>query len=135
MAHLSRSVASLRVFGDQLIPEEITKLLGSEPTKSTRKGDVIPSASHARNAKTGSWLLKAKSCEPENLNEQVEWILSQLTSDLGVWSALCKEFEVDIFCGLFMEGSNEGFSLSPAIMSALGSRGIEIGFDIYDSAE
>jgi len=40
-------------------------------------------------------------------------------------------FEVDIFCGLFMGSSNEGLSLSPRTLSALGQCGIELGLDIY----
>ena len=59
-------------------------------------------------------------------------LVAQLTPDLAVWASITAMFKVDIFCGLFMETVNEGFSLSPDTMSALASRGIEIGFDIYD---
>jgi hypothetical protein len=135
MAHLNRSKASLRIFGDSLIPAEVTRLLGCEPSQASRKGDLTPRSSGVRVAKHGSWHLQAPDTEPEGLDGQVAWILGQLTSNLDVWAALGKEFNIDMFCGLFMESWNEGFSLSPATMAALSSRGIKIDFDIYDSTQ
>lgn len=135
MAHIQKSVASLRIFGDSLVPSEITRLLGCEPTESTQKGEAIQSHSGERIAKHGSWRLHAPPCEPENLDHQVSWLLSRLSNDLEVWRSLGKEFKIDLFTGLFMGSSNEGFSLSPATMLALGNRGIEIGFDVYDPSE
>jgi hypothetical protein len=41
MAVLSGSTASLRFFGDDLDPDELTKLLGCPPTKSASKGEEI----------------------------------------------------------------------------------------------
>jgi len=38
---------------------------------------------------------------------------------------------MDLFCGLFMKESSEGFSISPATLAMLGERGIELQFDIY----
>lgn len=69
--------------------------------------------------------------EPENLDGQIEEILGKLTDNLVVWSKISEQFEVDFFCGLFMGGSNEGLSLSPRTLAALGERGIELGLDIY----
>lgn len=136
MAHIQKSVATLRIFGDTLLPEVITGLLGSEPTVATIKGQIIRHPSGREQVhRQGSWRLEAPPCEPENLDQQVSWLLSKLTSDLEVWAGLNKQFKVDLFCGLFMGGSNEGFSLSSSTMLALGSRGIEIGFDVYDASE
>ena len=39
MAAIARVRASLRVFGDTLEPEEVSALLGHEPTRFHRKGD------------------------------------------------------------------------------------------------
>ena len=135
MAHLQKSIATLRVFGDSLIPNEVTRLLGGEATEATKKGELIRRPSGDFIAKHGSWRLKAPECEPENLDHQVSWLLGQLTDNLEVWQVLGKEFKIDLFCGLFMGSSNEGFSLAAATMVALGARGIEIGFDLYDPSE
>jgi hypothetical protein len=119
--------------GDELIPTDITNLMGCEPTRSYKKGDIKIGkvTGTERIKKSGMWLLEATIAEPENIDGQIEEILSKLTQDFSIWQTLSKKFTIDIFCGLFMEESNEGLSLSPKTLSALGDRGIEIGFDIY----
>jgi len=62
------------------------------------------------------------------------WGDVELTGDLAVWQALAR-FRPDLFCGLFMGSSNDGVSLSPRALLALGERGIELGLDIYEADE
>ena len=95
MAHLHRSVAALRIFGDTLNPDEISRLLGGVPTESFRKGQVKPSKIKNILRKSGGWILNATRQEPGNLDVQVEKILGQLTQDLTVWASLTKEYKVD----------------------------------------
>ncbi len=137
MGALEYSQATLRIFGDDLIPDDISDLLGAKPTKSKKKGDeeVGKTSGKVRIAKTGSWHLHAQKREPEDLNAQIEEILSQLTSDLATWEKLCKSYKVDIFCGLFMENWNDGLSLSSEVMLALGQRGIGLSLDIYNGSD
>jgi hypothetical protein len=131
MAALCQSVASLRIAGDALDPTEITRLLGAEPSRGQVKGQALPSQSGTRVARIGMWSLKATATEPEDLNSQVAEILGRLSSDLEVWKSLGDRFEIDLFCGWFMGGSNEGVSISPETLIALGERGIELGIDLY----
>ena len=135
MAQLHKSVATLRVRGDDLIPDEITDLLGTSPSHAQRKGDRIvgPKTGQERTAKFGMWGLEASGCEPADLDGQIRELLDRTRSDLSVWQKLGKRYQVDLFCGLFMASINEGLTLSPQSLAALGERGIEIGFDIYGS--
>jgi hypothetical protein len=77
------------------------------------------------------WSLTAEPREPEDLDSQVAEIIGKLTQDIEVWTALSERFAIDLFCGLFMQESNEGLSLSPKTLMALADRNIEIGLDIY----
>ena len=134
MARLHSSVVGLRVTGDDLIPDEITKLLGGSPTKSRTKGDKIytnPQTGRVTIAKFGNWILSAADREPEDINGQIHQILNQVTDDLEVWQAITKKYHVDLFCGLFMRSDNDGFTISSQCLAALGARGIEISLDIY----
>jgi hypothetical protein len=54
-----------------------------------------------------------------------------MTNDLMVWQALTSSYDVDMFCGAFMQSTNDGLSISPETMLALGSRGIKFDLDIY----
>ena len=136
MGVIDHSVATLRFFGDDLVPEEITALLGASPTVSYRKGQELVGRKTGivRIAKTGSWRLSAARREPEDLEAQTLEILAQLTQDLKVWESLSR-FQPDLFCGLFMGSSNDGLPLSAKVLLSLGQRGIALGLDIYDVGE
>lgn len=116
MTALSRSVASLRLIGDDLIPEEISRLLGATPTAYETKGAQSKPNAGGRTftARTGSWRLKVPHRIPGDLNGQIAELLAQLTCDLGVWRELVARFRVDIFCGLFLNEDNEGIDLTPS---------------------
>ena len=106
-------------------------MLAGSPTRAERKGEVIRTKAGERVASTGAWRLEASATEPEHLDAQVAELLGQLTPNLETWRALGERYRLDLFCGWFMKESNEGVSVSPATLLALGNRGIELGLDIY----
>ena len=130
---MDHTAASLRIMGDDLDPLEITLLLGHEPSSAERKGQEIvgKSTGRVREARTGSWRLEARARAPGDLDAQIGEILSKLSSDLGTWQKLAERFRMDLFCGLFLNGGTGGEVVSAKSMAALGSRGIELGLDIY----
>ncbi|ALN64524.1 hypothetical protein GLA29479_3673 [Lysobacter antibioticus] len=136
MGALDHSFATLRLFGDDLVPEQISALLGAEATAAERKGETLVGrvTGGVRIAKTGSWRLRATEREPEDLEAQVFEILDQLSADPSVWRSLAR-YEPDLFCGIFMRSSNDGLCLSPKALLALCQRGIELSLDIYDPCE
>ena len=136
MGHLDHSVATLRLFGDDLQPEDISRLLGAKATEAHRKGDEIVGkfSSSVRIAKTGSWRLSAVRREPEDLESQIFEVLGQLSSDLSIWRMLGERYKLDFFCGIFMSGSNDGLPLSYKVLRALGERCINLDLDIYDTS-
>ena len=133
MTELHHSRASLRLFGDDLIPEEITELLGTQPSAWERKGGLSQPNAGGKVfvARRGGWRLCASRREPADLDAQVAELLGQLTTDLEVWRGLASRFKVDLFCGWFMHEGNEGISVSPATMRALADRGILLDIDLY----
>ncbi len=137
MAHVSRSKASLRIIGNTLNPQGISDLLGCEGSTMYSKGDVrvIKKTGRKIERKSGHWSLSANECEPENIDGQVTEILNKLSSDLAVWKEIKNKYSIDLFCGIFMETSNEGMEISPETLLELGKRGILLGLDIYDGAE
>lgn len=137
MPFFERSRVTLRIAGDLLVPDKVSRMLGNEPTGSQQKGDEIlgRSTSQMRIAKTGMWWLEAQTREPEDMCAQIDEILGKLTNDRDIWADIRRSFSVDLFCGLFMGSSNDGISLSPECLQALGERGIELALDIYDSTD
>ena len=137
MAEANSSCAALRIFSDDLIPEEVTELLHCEPTHSQTKGQSFSNkhSDKKRVAKTGLWRLSAEDCEPANIDVQIDEIFRQLPSDLNVWSQLAADYELDISCGLFLNKRNEVFILAPKSMQILSSRSVRLTLDIYAGNE
>lgn len=127
---------TFRVFGDTLDPDAISTMMGATPSWSYQKGEVklLRNGKHLVR-KTGAWAVSVADREPEAVDAQVAELLSLMTPDLSVWKRLSEEFDLDMFCGLFMNQTNEGFSLSIDTLRALADRGIEIGFDTYAPLE
>ncbi|PUA80511.1 DUF4279 domain-containing protein [Nocardioides currus] len=131
MAELARAVASLRVVGDDLQPDDVSALLGCAPTNAWAKGDTLTSHGASRTARFGMWSLQAEEAEPGDLDAQVAAILSRLTQDETVWAEVGYRYDLDLFCGWFMKYGNEGTTIGPDTMSALGRRGIPLDIDLY----
>ncbi len=132
MSVIFESAASLRFFGDDLDPDELTSILGAAPTQSIRKGETRRLLrGRELLAKTGSWRLSVDRRQPGDLDGQIAEIFGRLTSDLSLWTALTQRYQADLFCGVFMGSGNDGFSLEPATTGAIAARGLLIDFDLY----
>jgi hypothetical protein len=128
MAVVSRSVATRRIIGDDLDPDETTRLLGAKPTAQSRKGEQNSSG---YSAQRGIWRLSATEKVPGDLNTQINELFAKVTPDLSVWADLIRKFRCDIFCGLFTQNGNKGEQLEPRTLAMLRSRGLQLGLDIY----
>lgn len=116
---VDRSAMTLRVRskvrGEGVDKKEVSRLLGRESDRQ----------------KFRHWSLNAPDNEGADLDAQIAWLLDRVTHDLSVWKKVTVEYRVDLFCALYLERKNRGVTLSPKTMAELGTRGIEIDFDIY----
>jgi|JI9StandDraft_2_1071091.scaffolds.fasta_scaffold178102_2 hypothetical protein len=132
MPSLNHVTVSLRIFGDEVDPGEITKLLGREPEIGRTKGQVIVTSSgRERVERKGRWVVRNIRRDPGDLNAQIVEILESTTSDVDVWRSIAARHHVDIFCGLFLSADNEGVALAPETMKLVGERGIKVWLDVY----
>jgi hypothetical protein len=131
--HPDRAALCFRVCGDDLDPDEITRLMGRAPSRAQRKGQsVLDSTGQVKRiARTGSWLLDNPLDAEATIEEGIESLLGGLPGDDRTWVALGQRFQVDLLCDVFVRGVNRGFGLSPRVLGLLAMRGIELGLDIY----
>ncbi len=132
MAAIARVSVSLMVFGDGLEPDEVSALLGCQPTRFHRKGDNRPGHGdgHATEP-TGAWILDSALSEKAEIEEHVESLLSLISNDSDEWANLTARFSASILCSLFLDQYNEGFELSPRLAQSMAERGLVIAFDLY----
>jgi hypothetical protein len=134
MAKIHQTTMSLRFFGDDLDPEEITACLKHSPSFSARKGETwITKGGRDRVARTGSWRLTAPDRTPGDLDDQIVELFASLSDDVATWADLAGRFSGNLFCGLFMHEGNEGLTLSAETMKELAFRGLVLHLDIYGS--
>ncbi|MBS0240104.1 MAG: DUF4279 domain-containing protein [Proteobacteria bacterium] len=133
MAALSETAASLRIFGQDLDPDEITNLLGKAPDVAERRGQVIRNLKSGteRTARRGRWGIHVERRSPGDLDAQIAALLDGTTEDLAVWQRVTSAYDADIFCGLFLEEKKEGLCVGPATLKKLGDRGLRLDLDIY----
>jgi hypothetical protein len=122
---------TLRFFGEDLDPDEVTQLLGVDPSGAYRKGDIFRGKKYDRVQKTGSWRFTIEKLAGVELEDQINELLDQLPSDLGIWRELTKRFEADLFCGLWMKRWNRCLDFAPQTLLKMGERGLILQFDIY----
>jgi len=118
---------TLRFFGDDLDPDELSRLLGSEPTLARRKGDPLADGS---TAETGSWLLSSQQMSRNAIEAQLHSLFDRLTPELHVWSKLADRYHGDVFCGLWAAGAHRGTRLSVAAIGRFAERKLAIAFDV-----
>lgn len=133
MGPVGTTKVSLRIFGDDLDPDDITAALGREPTRAQLKGGPVGGREHSKSiSPTGGWWLHTEQRTPGDLDGQVRELLGGLTQDLSVWAGLSGRCSrLDLFCGLFLDEGNQGETLSPETLLALGARHISLELDIY----
>ena len=128
---IDRVVVTLRLYGESLDPDEVTKMLGCQPTFAIRRGEVFPRGRYRRFATTGMWHLHGDRPENEDLEVQVQFLLGRVTRDESVWEDLAQRFRIDMNCGVFLGAWNRGFELSVPLLTELSRRRLMIGFDVY----
>lgn len=122
----------INFISDKLDREEITRLLGAEPTKSWNPGEPhrVGNTKKTRVTDFGNWYLTTKRDNIE-INEKLMDLMINLTRDLNVWKYLTTKYQAWIDVAGYMENWNREFSLKPEVMKLLAERNLEIVFDIY----
>ncbi|AUW57900.1 hypothetical protein C1T17_11630 [Sphingobium sp. SCG-1] len=132
MDNLQRASVSLLIDEDDLVPSEITALLGAEPRLGVAKGEkFLGSHGKCTEASTGKWQLGGDWNTPVDLNDQISTLLARLTDDLEVWKYLTARYHCYMSVGGYFVDWTGGITLAPQTLGALSARGLAIDFDLY----
>ncbi|MFA0792285.1 DUF4279 domain-containing protein [Microbulbifer echini] len=124
------------MFGDDLIPEEVTELLGVEPSQSYKMGDERPRGSQYY--KTGGWLIKSGEVpigESREGEEKFEEWLSELPDDKFAWSSLIEKFEIKARLVGYTDQWNADYTISPGALNESTKRGLPLMIDPFLSLD
>lgn len=128
--------AALNISGDDLIPEQVTALLGAAPTRSQTKGVPLlrDDGSFRYTPQSGRWIreLKPRQTDEWDITEVVYLLFEGLSQDLAIWNAVGALAILRVSLGLSLPASNREFQLDPPVFRFLADRGVSVWFDIYD---
>lgn len=129
-----RTYSTLRVFSNDVTPEEITKLLQIEPTQTFRKGD-----SHAKGKlqrKANGWFYSTKNLsDSRDTRRHLDMVLAALEGKGDAVKALhvrgCKT-DITSYWASIGQG---GPWIMPEQMRKLGALDIGIWWDVYSASD
>jgi hypothetical protein len=126
---------SIEIHADDLVPEEVTSLLGAKPTQVQQKGKpwVTPNGKHVRVGKFGRWSLELKPDETDewDVAEAAKILLSRVPADPAKWRALSSRARVRLSVAVSLESFNQGLSVDPALLRLLADREMQLDLAIY----
>ncbi len=120
---------TLRVYGNEMLPKDVSASLGCKPTESWTRGDPMPSGPRFR--MNSGWLLSAPATKCGKIDAQIAWIFSHLTRDMRVWKRMGSRYRIDLNAVIYLESWNRGLIVSPSSMAKISRRCLSLGFDIY----
>ena len=130
---VTESSATLGIYADGLDPAAVTALLGVAPTRVHSRGDRRGPRSPP--FERGAWLLSVRGTAPLGPEEMTTELLDRLPSDAATWATLGDRYEVQLRIAIHVDGGNQGFDLSPAVMRRIAALGATVVFDIYADAD
>jgi hypothetical protein len=128
--NVSRTYASFRIVGNNLVPEDINGLLDISPHKSFRKGDKHGDKSWPH----GYWGLTTKDhVDSTVLEVHIAWLLDLLEPNSSNLTKIVQKenFKADIFCFWESKTGHGGPVFSPIILGRLAKLNLVLNLDIY----
>jgi len=120
--------ATLGVYGEELEPEEIARILGVAPSRTVRRGDRDR---RGRASPHGAYLLTRTAESPERVIQVVDELLDLLPDSEEVWAALKSCYTLQLRLGASTYRVYAGFGLSPAQIGRLARMQVEVEISIY----
>lgn len=115
---------SIRFATDHLTREEITEILGLEPSPPIgTAGARTP------------WILECPGAPDALLNEQLAWMRNTIVAHLDQVEAVLARSAGDIFVGWAPRAPQDTLTVPPADLLLLGEAGLDLVLDLYAQEE
>jgi hypothetical protein len=122
---------SLSIYGADLEPDEVTRLLGIEPDRTHRRGMLRPSG---RPYDLGMWSISMRgdnTTEPD-VCAAIEMLLDRIRVAPDVWRVAVTDAQTRrVNVGLVLDAFNRDLDMRPDLLRRLAELGLELGLDIY----
>ena len=128
------TVARLLIYPDQLSPDDITRRLSIEPTKTSVAGEIrVNRLGLKRTVKSSTWILSSEGrVDSKDLRRHLDWLLACLRPTQAAIHTLqtIAGVRMGIDCLWESRGGQGGPTLSPEQMRAMAELDLECSFNI-----
>jgi hypothetical protein len=121
--------ATLRIFGDGLPFDEITRQLRVQPTNTHRKGDR-PKPDAQTVYRDDAWHFSSSLPESEPLHRHIDEVWSAIKPHADYLKELKRQFQVDVFCGYRSNCDHAGLVVPPSSLEMFVALDIPFGVSI-----
>jgi hypothetical protein len=120
----------LRLWHDELIPEELTVLFGYAPSRAAKCGGHIPG--RAMPVDTGLWAYKDAVEFPWDVNAAIDKLLGKFENNVPFLD-YCKNngINIEIAVVMYLKKNTPIMVLSPSVLGRLASIGATLDFGMY----
>lgn len=128
---MHRYTVELRITGENLVPEEVTRALGFKPSQVRRKGEP---RSEGSKWTTNMWAFEALPLGRDDwpsLGDGIASLLSTLNPVRSQLQAFSAANDIYLWCGHFTSSFDGGPTLSSALLKSLGEFGVQLVLDTY----
>lgn len=128
----------LRIYGTQINSDQITNLIGIDPTHTWTLGEPIQKTSLRR--KENAWCYSIPMANEDDnwhLAEAVKRLLQVLLPQVGKIRQICKEFdlECEVSCGVYVTGQPPSMDFTPDVISNIAAFNATLDIDVILIAE
>jgi len=127
---IDRLEIELRVTGDGLDPDRITRMLGVNPTLAGRKGEEIDRHGVPERQRTGVWSYALPASPEWELGDAIDTLLERLPHDPALWESLAGWATVAVVCGLCIHELGRAADLEPDTLARLAERRLALRLEI-----
>ena len=127
---IDRLEIELRVTGDDLDPERITRMLGANPTLAARKGEEMDLHGVPVVQRTGIWSYSLPASPEWELSDAIDTLLEQLPADPALWESIAGWADVAVVCGLYVHDIDRSADIEPDTLARLAERRLALRIEI-----
>lgn len=132
MTTAHRYTVELRLYGEQLDPDTITRETGLQPCQVRVRGAQLGTRTYTR----GMWAFDGNGPgEWTSLEEGLAFVLARLGGSVDLFATYRQEYKFVWWCGHFQSSFDGGPTISAALLERLGRLGAELFIDNYFSRD
>jgi hypothetical protein len=128
-----RTHVSLRLFGEDLDPDAITKEVGITADKSYRNGEITGTKTRVLR-KTGYWSVSSREHMDELVDTcaHLQWLIDIVDGRKAIFDSYrARGWRVDVWLGIHTSEGHGGPTIPSSIIRALGAIDLDVNLDLY----